>query len=183
MLIRPTTRNIGSKVHGLCIQTAPRLRSFHGYTSALLDRSRDSRIHHNIHPNSNRSLRIFATPSSTMSAPKTMKAVDIKGGKGGIDALFINSESAVPTPKPTDALVKIKAFGLNRMDRTSNCPAKHHFLDCDPLATHELTTHSPPTRRKLPRPTPSPINPRRRVLRHHRLLRRQKTLPRLHRRR
>ena len=60
-----------------------------------------------------------------------MKAVDIKGGKGGIDALFINSESAVPTPKPTDALVKIKAFGLNRMDRTFNSLVDYHSV---PLA-------------------------------------------------
>ncbi|KAK5048238.1 hypothetical protein LTR84_005908 [Exophiala bonariae] len=46
----------------------------------------------------------------------TMRAVDIKGGKGPISALFINSESPKPTPKGSQALVKVKAFGLNRMD-------------------------------------------------------------------
>jgi len=46
---------------------------------------------------------------------KTMRAVDIKNGKGNADALFIN-EVPMPQPKPGDAIVKIKAFGLNRMD-------------------------------------------------------------------
>lgn len=40
---------------------------------------------------------------------------DIENGKGGIDALFIN-EIPRPTPTSTQALVKVKAFGLNRMD-------------------------------------------------------------------
>ncbi|KAK3327335.1 hypothetical protein B0T19DRAFT_160112 [Cercophora scortea] len=44
-----------------------------------------------------------------------MKAVDIKGGKGHADALFI-SEIPVPSPANGQALVKIVAFGLNRMD-------------------------------------------------------------------
>ncbi|KAK4941150.1 hypothetical protein LTR10_018823 [Elasticomyces elasticus] len=46
----------------------------------------------------------------------TMRAVDIKGGKGGIDALFIDSKYPKPEPKGSQALVKVKAFGLNRMD-------------------------------------------------------------------
>ena len=59
------------------------------------------------------------------SIPKTMKAVDIKNGKGDASALFINDQSAVPTPTGSQALVKIKAFGLNRMDllqREGNYP-------------------------------------------------------------
>ncbi len=40
---------------------------------------------------------------------------DIKGGKGNADALFI-TETPKPKPRDTDAVVKIKAFGLNRMD-------------------------------------------------------------------
>lgn len=45
-----------------------------------------------------------------------MKAVGIRGGKGDADAFFI--EDNVPDPVATSGriLVKIKAFGLNRMD-------------------------------------------------------------------
>ena len=50
------------------------------------------------------------------SIPTTMKAVDIKNGAGPSSALFINNDVPVPKPTPTQALVKIKAFGLNRMD-------------------------------------------------------------------
>ncbi|KAI1344755.1 quinone oxidoreductase putative [Xylariaceae sp. FL0016] len=46
----------------------------------------------------------------------TMKAVDIKNGKGPASALYINPETPIPTAKPHEALVEIKAFGLNRMD-------------------------------------------------------------------
>jgi len=44
-----------------------------------------------------------------------MKAIDIREGKGPVENLFLNE---IPRPKPTkaQALVKVKAFGLNRMD-------------------------------------------------------------------
>lgn len=45
-----------------------------------------------------------------------MKAVDIKGGKGPASALFINAATPKPTPKAGEVLVRVKAFGLNRMD-------------------------------------------------------------------
>ncbi|CAJ2502859.1 Uu.00g102530.m01.CDS01 [Anthostomella pinea] len=55
----------------------------------------------------------------------TMKAVEIKGGKGPASALFINDKTPIPTPKAGEALIRIKAFGLNRMDliqREGNYP-------------------------------------------------------------
>ncbi|KAI1140391.1 quinone oxidoreductase putative [Hypoxylon sp. FL0543] len=45
-----------------------------------------------------------------------MKAVDIKGGKSPATSLFINDQTPKPEPKEGEALVRIKAFGLNRMD-------------------------------------------------------------------
>lgn len=47
---------------------------------------------------------------------ETMRAVDIKNGTGPATSLYINSSTPKPTPRPTDAIVKIKCFGLNRMD-------------------------------------------------------------------
>ncbi|KAF3057995.1 Quinone oxidoreductase PIG3 [Daldinia childiae] len=46
----------------------------------------------------------------------TMKAVEVKGGKGPATSLFINPQTPKPEPKEGDALVRVKAFGLNRMD-------------------------------------------------------------------
>ncbi|KAI0851240.1 quinone oxidoreductase putative [Daldinia vernicosa] len=46
----------------------------------------------------------------------TMKAVEVRGGKGPATSLFINPQTPKPEPKEGDALVRIKAFGLNRMD-------------------------------------------------------------------
>lgn len=48
-------------------------------------------------------------------APKTMRAIGIKNNSGPADALFID-QIPTPTPGPSQALVKINAFGLNRMD-------------------------------------------------------------------
>ncbi|KAI9828235.1 MAG: hypothetical protein M1826_006061 [Phylliscum demangeonii] len=45
-----------------------------------------------------------------------MRAVDIRHGTGAADALFINDDVPTPEPGESEALVKIKAFGLNRMD-------------------------------------------------------------------
>ncbi|PHH87832.1 hypothetical protein CDD83_8357 [Cordyceps sp. RAO-2017] len=45
-----------------------------------------------------------------------MKAIDIKDGKGERDALFVNAETPRPTAGAGQALVKVKAFGINRMD-------------------------------------------------------------------
>lgn len=41
---------------------------------------------------------------------------DIKDGKGPVSNLFVNSGIPKPVPSPGEALVKIKAFGINRMD-------------------------------------------------------------------
>ncbi|KAI0479744.1 zinc-binding alcohol dehydrogenase domain-containing protein 2 [Xylaria cf. heliscus] len=46
----------------------------------------------------------------------TMKAVDIKDGKGPASALFINASTPKPIPKAGEVLIRVKAFGLNRMD-------------------------------------------------------------------
>jgi len=46
----------------------------------------------------------------------TMKAIDIKDGKGPVSNLFINAETPRPKPTGSQALIKVKAFGLNRMD-------------------------------------------------------------------
>ncbi|KAJ5921706.1 hypothetical protein N7454_009180 [Penicillium verhagenii] len=45
----------------------------------------------------------------------TMRAIGVKGGKGPATALFVD-EIAKPVPEAGQALVKVKAFGLNRMD-------------------------------------------------------------------
>lgn len=47
----------------------------------------------------------------------TMRAIDIKNGKGPKENLFLNDSVPKPTPKQGEALVKIKAFGINRMDQ------------------------------------------------------------------
>ncbi|EGX93728.1 quinone oxidoreductase, putative [Cordyceps militaris CM01] len=55
----------------------------------------------------------------------TMRAVEIKGGKGELDALYISPEARKPVPAAGQALVRIRAFGINRMDiiqRRGNYP-------------------------------------------------------------
>ncbi|KAM3072407.1 hypothetical protein ACMFMG_009210 [Clarireedia jacksonii] len=47
---------------------------------------------------------------------QTMRAVDIKNGTGHAGALFINGSTPKPTASNGEAIVKVKAFGLNRMD-------------------------------------------------------------------
>ncbi|PPQ88406.1 hypothetical protein CVT25_011285 [Psilocybe cyanescens] len=44
-----------------------------------------------------------------------MRAILVKGGKGSAESLYIG-EAPAPTPSATEVIVKIKAFGLNRMD-------------------------------------------------------------------
>ena len=46
---------------------------------------------------------------------KRRENLDIRNGVGNADALFI-TEIAKPQPKPSEAIVRVKAFGLNRMD-------------------------------------------------------------------
>lgn len=43
-------------------------------------------------------------------------STDIKGSTGPASALFINDGIPKPDVKPTECLVKVKAFGLNRAD-------------------------------------------------------------------
>ncbi|TAQ90682.1 hypothetical protein B7494_g1011 [Chlorociboria aeruginascens] len=47
---------------------------------------------------------------------ETMRAVDIKDGAGPASSLYINNATPKPTVSKGEAIVKIKAFGLNRMD-------------------------------------------------------------------
>lgn len=45
-----------------------------------------------------------------------MRAIDIKNGTGPISHLFMNPDTPKPEPATSQALIKIRAFGLNRMD-------------------------------------------------------------------
>lgn len=46
----------------------------------------------------------------------TMKSVAIKDGKGPLENLYITDDTPRPTPKAGELLIKIHAFGINRMD-------------------------------------------------------------------
>ncbi|KAF8847103.1 quinone oxidoreductase putative [Acephala macrosclerotiorum] len=45
-----------------------------------------------------------------------MRAVGVKHGRGNADTLFIDDDVPNPVIRPNDILIRIKAFGLNRMD-------------------------------------------------------------------
>ncbi|KAH6618829.1 hypothetical protein C7974DRAFT_427069 [Boeremia exigua] len=49
-------------------------------------------------------------------ASNMMRAVDVQGGSGESENLFINHETPKPTAQPGQAVIKVKAFGVNRMD-------------------------------------------------------------------
>lgn len=55
-----------------------------------------------------------------MSAPSTMRAIQIKGGKGPSSSLYIDDSTPVPKldgpEERQEVLIKVVAFGLNRMD-------------------------------------------------------------------
>ena len=55
-------------------------------------------------------------PQPPFPSNNQLTNLDIKGGKGNADALFISHDAAKPTASSGQAIVKIKAFGLNRMD-------------------------------------------------------------------
>jgi len=47
---------------------------------------------------------------------ETMRAIDIHSGTGPAKNLFMNPDTPKPTPTESQALIKVKYFGLNRMD-------------------------------------------------------------------
>ncbi|WVN91028.1 uncharacterized protein L203_106275 [Cryptococcus depauperatus CBS 7841] len=63
-----------------------------------------------------RPIRSFGTSiHSYTQVPKSMKAILIKGGTGHAESLYLGQEPT-PEPGPNQVQVKIKYFGLNRMD-------------------------------------------------------------------
>ena len=55
-------------------------------------------------------------PSILLPSNPTNPHSDIKDGRGPASSLFINESTPVPSPPPGHVLVKVHAFGLNRMD-------------------------------------------------------------------
>lgn len=56
------------------------------------------------------------TSPIVLLSPIILTFPDIKNGTGNADSLFINDQTPKPSPSSGEAIVKIKAFGLNRMD-------------------------------------------------------------------
>jgi threonine dehydrogenase-like Zn-dependent dehydrogenase len=90
---------------------------------------------------------------------QTMRAVLVKDGKGAVDALHLG-ETPKPAVTPGTVLVKVKAFGLNRMDimqREGQYPGAAAVVvreRRDSVSLHDLSSASTCL-----------SNPRRRVLR------------------
>lgn len=72
-------------------------------------------IPHTRHPLSYRTMSSTTTTTSS-SAPSEMNSILIKNGKGPASSLYF-APSPLPSLSPSsDVLIKIRAFGLNRMD-------------------------------------------------------------------
>jgi NADPH:quinone reductase-like Zn-dependent oxidoreductase len=50
--------------------------------------------------------------------PSQLINLDIRGGKGPVSSLFMSNEVKKPIPAAGHALVRVKCFGINRMDLT-----------------------------------------------------------------
>ena len=54
-------------------------------------------------------------PHPAPAMPPTMRAVAIHNGTGPATSLYIDENTPKPTARDSEAIVKVKAFGLNRM--------------------------------------------------------------------
>lgn len=61
-----------------------------------------------------------------------MRSIGIKNGKGSEDAIYIDETVETPTPQGKEILVKVTAFGLNRMDLSQ----RQGFYPPPPGASH-----------------------------------------------
>ena len=76
--------------------------------------SRLTALSSQFNPTHTQKIRIYR-PLSTMSIPKTMKAVQIQK-TGGIDVLDYHTDLLVPTPKEDEVLIKNSIIGVNYID-------------------------------------------------------------------